>query len=354
MIRKGTKVMILGDDPRDVRVCRERLEGTSGEEFEVTAIEDLEGWPRAQKEELASSILRATDLKRRDLRENEARAARSRLEGILEKLTEGLLALASGDTSVRLYGKEEAGWEPALQAFDRAVDNVVAREERNADLLSMAVHDIVSPLNTIMLVVDTIENCQPDEISPFIDMIKRSGDRQRRLVESLMDLQASEEGTLRLDYSSTDMAALVRASIEELAPQANVRGQKITFEQRGDSLPVWCDADRISRVVHNLLGNALKFSDAGTVITVRVSCGKGGCFRFSVQDQGPGIDEKEQGVIFERYRRAGEVEKKVCGHGLGLAICQSFIAAHGGWIGVESTLGEGACFRFTLPVDRRT
>lgn len=115
----------------------------------------------------------------------------------------------------------------------------------------------------------------------------------------------------------------------------------------GDNIPVLADPALVRRVLTNLLSNAAKYSDDGTAITVRMSM-QGDSARVEVQDRGAGLDESDRRRVFDPFWRAGAARSR--GTGLGLALVKEYVQLMGGTVGVDSTLGEGSTFYFSLPV----
>jgi len=139
---------------------------------------------------------------------------------------------------------------------------------------------------------------------------------------------------------------ILRQAVEMFLPLAARNAQELLCPLPARSAPVLCDRERIHQVLSNLVGNALKFSPVGGTIRLLADIGPDQV-EFSVQDGDPGIDGADLPHIFDRYWQPGGQKRH--GHGLGLAIAQGIVHAHGGRIWAESELGRGATFRFTLP-----
>ncbi|MGR3717741.1 MAG: sensor histidine kinase, partial [Thermohalobaculum sp.] len=168
-------------------------------------------------------------------------------------------------------------------------------------------------------------------------------------INDILDLSKIEAGEFTLllsDYSMKDVVDTIISVVEPLAAE-----KKLTLTATVDpDLPIGRgDEQRITQVLVNLVGNAIKFTEAGEV-AVRASLADT-AFLVSVTDTGPGISEADQEVIFEEFRQVdGSDTREKGGTGLGLAISKRMIEMHGGRLWVESTLGEGSTFSFTLPV----
>src|ERR1700731_3100753 len=185
-----------------------------------------------------------------------------------------------------------------------------------------------------------------------IDVLKRLESNGRPLlglINDVLDLSKIEAGQLVLeltDYSLEDIAQTVRSTLEPLAAD-----KKLTFKvEVAPKLPAGHgDGRRLTQVVINLVGNAIKFTDKGEVVITAGATD--GSFHLSVRDTGPGISAADQAKLFQEFQQADNaITRKKGGTGLGLAISKRIIEMHGGKIWVESKLGQGSTFSFTLPV----
>jgi signal transduction histidine kinase len=176
-----------------------------------------------------------------------------------------------------------------------------------------------------------------------------------RLVDDLRELALADAGQLRLCPRSTDVAQLIHSTVENLAPAAEAHEVTLTA-QAGDHLPgVQVDSDRVAQVLRNLIINALRYTPPGGSVAVTAqrtgsSSPAGEAVEIAVADTGQGIAPQDLPHIFERFWRADPARARSGGTGLGLSIAQSLVQAQGGHIWVESVLGQGSTFRFTLPV----
>jgi signal transduction histidine kinase len=197
--------------------------------------------------------------------------------------------------------------------------------------------------------MDDIYGEVPEKIRDVLDRVQKSGHHLLSLINAVLDLSKIEAGELTLslnDYSIKEVVYTAMTSVESLAAEKQLN-MAVEF---GPDLPIGRgDERRIAQVLLNLLGNAIKFTDAGEV-KVRVTT-TDGTFLVSVSDTGPGISAEDQGKIFEEFHQAdSSITKQKGGTGLGLAIAKRIIEMHGGCIWVESSPGKGATFWFTLPV----
>src|SRR5690606_23707517 len=177
--------------------------------------------------------------------------------------------------------------------------------------------------------------------------IKRTAQRMDHLIQDLLDVSKMEAGRFSVEPLPVAVGSLLDDAREMLEPLAARRDLHLRDETDRRDVRVLADAERVQRVLSNLVGNAVKFTPAGGTITLRTQCSDTEC-TFSVTDQGPGIPPENLRRIFDRYWQASRTARQ--GAGLGLAIAQGIVDAHGGRIWAESSPPDGATFFFTLPI----
>lgn len=226
-----------------------------------------------------------------------------------------------------------------------------------SELLGMAAHDLRSPLGVILNYSDFLEaEAGPlldEQQRAFIATIKRTSRFMLGLVDDLLDVSTIEAGRLQLDRQPTDLAALVAGNVALNAVLSARKGISVAFEPAA-ATTLSIDASRIEQVLNNLIGNAVKFSNPGSSVKVRLATADG-VATVSVSDQGPGIGAGDLSKLFKMFSRAtarGTAGEK--SSGLGLAIVRRVVEAHGGRIWVDSEIGQGSTFQFTLPVTGAT
>jgi signal transduction histidine kinase len=178
--------------------------------------------------------------------------------------------------------------------------------------------------------------------------IQRRVDDMIRLIQDLLDISSIEAGQLRLAKSRQTVIPIVKKVLEAFEVQAKQKA--VTLESElppEDNLEIDADPDRIRQVLTNLIGNALKFTETGGSVLVRVFSKHGEVY-FSVADSGPGIPPEDLTHVFDRFWRADRSSR--LGTGLGLSIAKGVVETHGGRIWVESQVGVGSKFYFTLPL----
>jgi signal transduction histidine kinase len=236
--------------------------------------------------------------------------------------------------------KYEALAAENARLYEQAQQAVHVREQ----ILAIVSHDLRNPLGTILMTTDAL--AKKGALPQAVGRIHRAAERMLRLIEDLLDFASIEAGRLAIKRQPQDPGALVQETLASFEGVAQEKGLVVTAEVEPDLPKVFCDRDRILQVLSNLVGNAVNATPEGGHITLRVEA-RGHELLFAVSDDGRGISEEDMKHLFERYWRSGEAEHK--GTGLGLAIARGIVTAHGGLIWVESELGRGTAFLFTVP-----
>ena len=227
-----------------------------------------------------------------------------------------------------------------------------ASQHKSQFLANMS-HELRTPLNAILgyteLMADGAYGEPTERMMGVLKRLESNGKHLLGLINDVLDLSKIEAGQLVLDladYSLQDVAQTVHSAVEPLAADKKL---KFTTELMPDLPRGRGDERRLTQVLLNLVGNAIKFTDDGEV-AIKVSVANG-AFNVAVQDTGPGITTADQAKLFQEFQQAdNSVTKKKGGTGLGLAISKRIIEMHGGRIWVDSTVGQGSTFAFTLPV----
>ncbi len=243
-----------------------------------------------------------------------------------------------------------------VRLFDEIQDKrrqlEIASQHKSQFLANMS-HELRTPLNAILgyteLIADGIYGEPSEKMLGVLKRLESNGKHLLGLINDVLDLSKIEAGQLVLelsDYSLEDIAQTVRSTLEPLAAD-----KKLAFkvEVAPKMPPGHGDGRRLAQVVINLVGNAIKFTDTGEVVIKAAATD--GSFHLSVCDTGPGISAADQAKLFQEFQQADNaITRKKGGTGLGLAISKRIIEMHGGKIWVESQLGQGSTFAFTLPV----
>ena len=255
---------------------------------------------------------------------------------------------------------EEADLEVAQELARRAalaVDNARLYEEAQRasrareEVLAVVSHDLRNPLNAIVLGAAILDDFSAGEAWSERDRqqlraIRNASQQMAGLIHDLVEVVALESGSAALCTASVAPGDLVEGAVEMFREMAVQRGLTLGTSVLPGLPTLWADHSRVLRVLSNLLGNALKFTPAGGLITVSAAPIEG-AVRFTVADTGSGIAPEHLPRLFDRYWQVRRGEQE--GLGLGLAIARGIVEAHGGRIWAESVQGEGATFFFTLP-----
>jgi signal transduction histidine kinase len=225
------------------------------------------------------------------------------------------------------------------------------------DLLSMLAHDLRTPLVSIQQSCAMFADGLLGEASPeqqeVIDLITANAANLDKMVKDFLDIVRSVEGATALKMAQVGLAAVVETVAHQMRATLRRADLRLQVDAPVDLPRLWADGELIRRVIGNLLSNAVRYSPAGSTITVTVT-DHGEHQRVAVQDQGPGIPEDELESVFGRFWQGTDEVRKVSGNcGLGLFFCRTVLDRHGGRIWAESGAGRGGCFTFELPVDRR-
>ncbi len=270
----------------------------------------------------------------------------------------GTISLTMSESGRRLGPRDQAFAEELAHLAALSLENArLYRAARQAtrtrdEVLGIVAHDLRSPLSALSLSAQLVERQLErgrtgPETRDMLHVILRMAQRMGRLVEDLLDISRLEAGQLSVSPDPQGVGVLVAEALEQARPTAS--GLELRAEVAEGLPEVLADRHRILQVLANLLGNAVKFTTQGGHVTVGARA-EGGTVRFWVEDTGPGIPEEHRQHLFEHFWQARRDDRR--GAGLGLAICKHLVEAHGGQIGVDSEVGRGSTFWFSLPVDR--
>ena len=218
-----------------------------------------------------------------------------------------------------------------------------------SEFVSTVSHEFRSPLSAISHLAELLDMGRvkdEDRKREYYRLILGESGRLRRLVENLLNFARIEDGRQQFQFEPTDVGRWLRPAVDEF--QASLAaGKQVVLEIASDLPPVRADAEAMTTVLVNLLDNAVKYSPDSARVWVEASL-VAGAVEMRVRDEGAGIAEEDQTHIFERFYRARDT-RTVAGTGLGLALVQRIVAAHGGTVDVESRAGKGSTFRVRLP-----
>ncbi len=227
-------------------------------------------------------------------------------------------------------------------------------ERLQKEVVQMVSHDLRSPLMSIRGILELFDagvgGDLDHECKKLLEIANRNSNLMLSLVNDILDIEKLEAGALQLDRKIVPVDEILNQSIETTTAIARQKG--VVLEQRLSEQSVYADKDRLVQVLVNLITNAIKFSDAGTTITLSAESRDGRYLDFEVIDRGRGIPAYLLDSIFDRFKQVETGDAKYgAGFGLGLAICKALVELHGGAIEVQSEVGKGSCFRFSIPAN---
>lgn len=239
----------------------------------------------------------------------------------------------------------------------RNVAREVALAKLKADFVSNVSHELRTPLALIRLYAETLELGRlpnPDKQHEYHQIIRKESERLTALINNILDFSRIEAGRKEYEFRETDLADLVRSTLESYRFEIEQNG--FQFEQNiEENLPrLEVDREAIARSLLNLVNNAVKYSSKEKFLSITLGRSNGSV-RLAVADHGIGIPTQEQHKIFEKFYRVGDpLVHNTKGSGLGLSLVRHIAQAHGGDVSVESTPGRGSTFVITLPVQSST
>ena len=236
-----------------------------------------------------------------------------------------------------------------------AMNKVRIASEAKSEFLANMSHELRTPLNSVIGFSELALRKQGSSLSEddrrAFQRIQSSGQHLLGLVNKVLDISAIEAGRFDIELQETDLASLVHASVDEMRHAAEAKGLSLTVRCTQSLEPIKTDPLRVKQILINLLGNAIKFTDAGGV-EVRLSRTEQGPVTLEVTDSGIGVPADRLQAIFEPFEQiSGHKEGLKEGTGLGLTICKAVCGLLGAELEVASTLGEGSAFRVTFPAE---
>jgi len=228
-------------------------------------------------------------------------------------------------------------------------------DRMKSDFIATVSHELRTPMTSIKgslgLVLGGVAGPLPEDVRELLTIAMNNTDRLVRLINDILDISRIEAGKMEIRRSPQSVADGVHRAVVEMQGYADQRSITMTTVIPDDLPRVMADPDRLQQVLVNLLSNAVKFSEVGSIVTVTAGREPGGVW-VRVEDSGPGIAPEQQAQIFEKFHRIDNAaSRRTGGTGLGLAICKAIIEEHGGQIWVESEMGKGSAFTFTLKAE---
>jgi signal transduction histidine kinase len=224
-----------------------------------------------------------------------------------------------------------------------------------SEFLASMSHELRTPLNSIIgfadVLLEGIDGPLNERMVEDVTLIRDSGRHLRSLIGEMLDMSKIEAGVMELFYEEVDVPALAQEILANARTLAKDKELDIQLELAPDLDKIEADRTRLTQILLNLMGNAVKFTEQGSIILSLEE--RGGRLMASVQDTGIGIRQEDIPAIFEQFRQVdGSLTRKAGGTGLGVPISRSLVELHGGEMWVESEPGVGSTFLFSIPVEK--
>lgn len=277
----------------------------------------------------------------------------------IKTLNEAAKEVAQGELSVRVEVTGNDEMADLAQTFnDMATQLEEAAEQQQEldtlrrNLIAWAGHDLRTPLASIQAIVEALADGvveDPETVDRYLHTAQREIRSLSVLIDDLFELAQLEAGGLRLELSPNSISDLISDTMESFSELAARQGVTLEGSAEPGVDPVLMDTRQIGRVLANLLGNALRHTPPGGTVQVQALATAGGVL-VEIRDTGEGISAKDLQHVFDRFYRGEKSRNRTTGGaGLGLAIAKGIVEAHAGYIQVESAVGQGTCFSFSLP-----
>lgn len=273
-----------------------------------------------------------------------------RITSPIGALAKSARRLGRGDLSQRVQLQSEGEVAALAQAFNSMAADLEHAEQLRRNMVADVAHELRTPLSNIQGYLEAIRDrvIKPDAAT--IRSLNEEAALLSRLVNELQELSLAEAGELKLVYQEEDIAKLVKQAVTPWQPQLAAKEISLSLDLPDNLSPVNIDWQRVNQVLHNLLENAVAYTHKGGTINV-AAITQSDWVEVSVSDTGEGIPAEDLPHIFERFYRVDKSRARVTGgSGLGLTIAKRLVEAHGGKITVQSKLGKGSHFSFTLPI----
>ncbi|WP_188453320.1 sensor histidine kinase [Virgibacillus oceani] len=272
----------------------------------------------------------------------------------LSQLVSGIGHVSKGNTKFRVTIDSKDEFKQLGDAFNQMTDTLERTERIRKSLVADVAHELRTPLSIIRAKLESIQTGALEATEEVILRVSDEVYRLSRLVNDLQQLSLAEARTLPLKKEPTEVNEFIETIISQFQWFAEEKNITLHLNKISTDLFLEIDRDRITQVIVNLLGNAIRYSPENGTVTINVKV-EGRSAIISFQDTGTGIEQENIPFIFERFYRADESRKRDKGGvGLGLSIAKGFVEVHGGTIKVKSVIGEGTTFEISLPIKKET
>lgn len=270
----------------------------------------------------------------------------------VQALTLAARRLGQGDFSQRVKSEGKGELAELTQTFNSMASDLERAEQLQRNMVADVAHELRTPLSNIRGYLEAIQDEVAEPDANTIQSLNEEAVLLSRLIDDLQELSLAEAGELKLARQPEDIAELINQAVAVVQGQALAGGVSLTVDLPSQLPPCDVDSHRIGQILNNLLDNALAHTTKGDIITVAARQ-QDNQVEVSVADTGEGIPAEELPNIFERFYRVDKSRSRTTGgSGLGLTIAKRLVEANGGKIEVQSELGKGSCFTFTVPVSQ--
>lgn len=267
-------------------------------------------------------------------------------------LTKSIQRMGHGDLSVRVPEKGSGELRKLSETFNIMSEKLEMLDKSRNQFVSNASHELKTPLATMKILLESIiyqPDMETEMRTEFLTDINKEIDRLNMIIGDLLTLVSMDSKTMRLNRSNFSLAQIVTDTAHRLSLVAEKNHQELKLSLN-DRCDLYADCAKLTQVVYNLMENALKYTQEGGTIRVRlVRSGRDAV--LTISDNGPGIPKEDQAHIFERFYRVDKARsRETGGTGLGLSIVHQMVLAHGGSVSVESEEGQGSTFIVEIPI----
>jgi len=272
------------------------------------------------------------------------------LEGVSSVQYQGRPAVIGHSLDITELERAQEKLEEAYDEERRLRQKLETEAKRRIEFTRALVHELKTPLTPVLSSSELLySELREEPWKSIAANIRRGASNLSNRIDELLDLAKVEIGLLRLKRTDFDVLPLLHRVAYDMMVVTATAGQALTTELPDELPRVWADRDRVRQIVQNLLINASKFTQEGGEVTLRARRSET-TLVIEVSDSGPGIPKKDQRRLFLPYHRSLSDREHLSGLGLGLALCKYLVDMHGGEIWVDSEIGKGSTFGFSLPL----
>jgi signal transduction histidine kinase len=274
-----------------------------------------------------------------------------RILGPVEALTTAARRMERGDLSQRVQAKSKDEIGELAGAFNSMADSLARAEQLRRNMVSDVAHELRTPLTNLRAQIEAIQDGLASASAATVTSLHEEAMLLSALVDDLQELALADAGQLRLNRVPSNISDLIQQVAKSFDAQAREKRIELVATSESDIPSVHADSKRIAQVIRNLLSNAIRHTPTGGRVELSAST-RDSVVEVTVHDTGPGIAAEQLPFLFERFYRTDDSRDRATGGaGLGLAIVKQLVESHSGRVSVESEIGRGSLFRFTIPIE---